>query len=250
MNLLLLRPEEIDCAGQARLSGRRCQHAKEILRAEAGDRLRVGVRGGALGVGTVVAADALSLTLQVVLSQPPPSRANVSLILALPRPKALKRLIPAIASLGVDRLVLVNSAQVEKSYFTSKVLAVDAIDALVDLGLEQAVDTVPPRIDIRPRFRPFIEDELRQWGEPEAVRVVFHPGAHGSVRPWPAHRPLIVAIGPEGGWVPFELELLEQQGFVAASLGPRILRVEVAVPLILGSLRCGSQSAGQPDSAH
>ena len=45
-----------------------------------------------------------------------------------------------------------------------------------------------------------------------------------------------VAIGPEGGWVPFEIQLLEQHGFTLFSLGPRPLRVEVALPYALGAI--------------
>ena len=46
-----------------------------------------------------------------------------------------------------------------------------------------------------------------------------------------------LAIGPEGGWVPFELELLAAQGFRPVSLGPRVLRVETVVPFLVGMLR-------------
>lgn len=35
-------------------------------------------------------------------------------------------------------------------------------------------------------------------------------------------------VGPEGGWDPAELDLMRAAGFVAASLGPRILRAETA----------------------
>ncbi|MGZ3460670.1 MAG: RsmE family RNA methyltransferase, partial [Archangium sp.] len=47
---------------------------------------------------------------------------------------------------------------------------------------------------------------------------------------------VVLAVGPDGGWVPFEAELLEAHGFRPVSLGPRILRVETAVPVLLGQL--------------
>src|SRR5205823_2651848 len=47
----------------------------------------------------------------------------------------------------------------------------------------------------------------------------------------------VVAIGPEGGWVPFEIDLLRGRGFTPFTLGPRPLRVEVALPYALGMLR-------------
>jgi RsmE family RNA methyltransferase len=172
----------------------------------------------------------------VTLDDQPPPRAGVSLVLAMPRPKALRRVIPAVASLGVDRVVLVNAARVEKSYFDSKVLAPAFLDGLVDLGLEQARDTRPPRIEVRERFRPFVEDELDGWAG-ASVRLVPHPAACAPVPRVEADRPVTLAIGPDGGWVPFEVGLLERAGFTPVSLGARVLRVEVAVGYTLGRIR-------------
>lgn len=239
MNLLLLHPGEVGDDGRARLSGRRHQHAREVLRVQAGETLRVGVRGGRVGTAVVVAEDAAGLALQVTLDAEPPPRAGVDLLLAIPRPKALKRVIPAVASLGVDRVMLVNAARVEKSYFDSKVLAPDFLAGLVDLGLEQAKDTVPPVIEVRERFKPFVEDELDAWAG-DARRLVAHPTEGTAGSPWGEGRApgarAVVAIGPDGGWVPFEVDLLRARGFTPMSLGPRTLRVEVAVPAILGAL--------------
>jgi RsmE family RNA methyltransferase len=171
-----------------------------------------------------------------MLDAEPPPRSGVSLVLAMPRPKALRRVIPAVASLGIDRVVLANAARVEKSYFDSKVLAPAFLDGLVDLGLEQARDTRPPRIEVRERFRPFVEDELDGWAG-ASVRLAPHPAALAAVPRVDAERPVTLAIGPDGGWVPFEVDLLEHAGFTPVSLGARVLRVEVAVSYVLGRIR-------------
>ncbi len=234
MNLLLLRDTEVHPDGTARLTGRRHLHAKDVLRVQAGQTLKVGVRHGRLGSATVLSQSDEALVLQVTLDRDPPPRAAIDLVLAIPRPKALKRVIPAIASLGVDRVVLINAARVEKSYFDSKVLAKDFLDELIDLGLEQAIDTTPPIIEVRERFRPFVEDELATWSD-ATVRLVPHPLAAVALTP---HRGRVVlAIGPDGGWVPWEVQLLAANGFTPVSLGPRVLRVEVAVPAVIGAVR-------------
>lgn len=237
MNLLLLHPHEVDETGVARLVGRRLEHAREVLRVQAGQRLKVGVLGGLMGTAEVLAQDAAALVLQVSVTQPPPPRAGVSLVLAVPRPKALKRVIPAIASLGVDRVVLVNAARVEKSYFDSKVLAQEFLDGLVELGLEQACDTLRPTLELRQRLKPFVEDELATWAPAGALRLLPHPQATTPLRPVPSTTHVVLAIGPDGGWVPFEVELFAQHGFQPVSLGPRVLRGEVAVPAVLGAVR-------------
>jgi len=236
MNLLLLAPDEVGDDATALLTGRRHEHARAVLRVQAGETLRVGVRGGKCGTGEVVSEGPDGLRLRLALDGEPPPRSGVSLVLAIPRPKALRRVIPAVASLGVDRVVLVNAARVEKSYFDSRILAPAVLDGLIDLGLEQARDTRPPVIEIRDRFRPFVEDELDAWAG-ASVRLSPHPSAEAPLPRVEATRPVVLAIGPDGGWVPFEIDLLERCGFVPVSLGPRVLRVEVAVSYIIGRIR-------------
>ena len=230
MNLLLLDPGELRDGGIVELTGRRQAHAQEVLRAAAGDTLRVGILGGRVGTARVMGTGA-TLRLHVTLGSEPPPRADIDLLLALPRPKALRKLLPAAASLGVARVVLVNAARVEKSFFQSSVL--EEATELMKLGLEQARDTLLPELLLRHRFRPFVEDELDALF-PASTRLVAHPGTP-PVGTRPNGR-LLLAIGPEGGWVPFELDLLQQHGFRAFSLGPRPLRVEVAVPYAFGAL--------------
>ena len=231
MNLLLLRDEDFLPGGTVRLTGRRLLHARQVLRAAEGDVLRVGRLHGLAGTGTTLRVSDEELLLKIELTEQPPPRPGIDLLLAMPRPKALKRVLPALASLGVDRVVLVNAARVEKSYFSSKVI--DGAFELFCEGLEQARDTRPPELLVRDRFRPFVEDELAELF-PQKARLLAHPVAAQGV-PKREGRAL-VAIGPEGGWVPFELDLLKAQGFQAFSLGPRPLRVEVAVSYALGAL--------------
>jgi RsmE family RNA methyltransferase len=231
MNHLLLRNEDFLPDGTARLTGRRLLHAREVLKLAEGDAVRIGRLGGLRGEGFALRVSDDELVLRVQLSEPPPERPGVDLLLAMPRPKALRKVLPAVASLGVDRVVLVNAARVEKSYFSSKVLD-DAFELFCE-GLEQARDTTPPDLLVRSLFRPFVEDEL-QTVFPVGTRLLAHPGAERALTR-PQGR-VVLAIGPEGGWVPFEVELLQAHGFSTVSLGPRPLRVEVAVAYALGAL--------------
>ncbi len=238
VNLLLLFDEDFQPNGTARLTGRRAQHAREVLKAEPGESLRVGRLNGLTGTGEVLENTPGVLHLRVDLTEEPPPRAGVDLLLAIPRPKALKKVLPAVASLGVDRIVLVNAARVEKSYFDSKVLNEAFVRELLLQGLEQARDTRLPEVLIRERFRPFVEDELNDVFGPEPLRLLPHPPSSHSLqaRDITHATRVVLAIGPDGGWVPFEAQLLETHAFQPFSLGPRILRVETAVPVLLGQV--------------
>ena len=91
MNLLLLEDADFVDGDQVHLSGRRLKHLHDVHRAETGDRLRVGHLGRLMGEGRLIALDAEHAELHVSLDQPPPAKLPLTLILALPRPKMLKR---------------------------------------------------------------------------------------------------------------------------------------------------------------
>ena len=239
MNLILLDDSDLTSEGLVRLQGPRARHIQDVHRAVVGDSLRVGLMGGLVGTGVVTATSEDLVMLTVDLSEPPPVPAGVDLLLAMPRPKMLRRLLGAIASMGVKRVVLVNSARVEKSYFDSPLLEPAAMEEALRLGLSQARDTILPSVTIERRFRPFVEDQVATlWPAPRR-RLLAHPDAGGGlvdVLRSPTTQPVVLAIGPEGGWVPFELTLLEAHGFERFSAGPRVLRVDTAVPFLLGQL--------------
>lgn len=238
MNLLLLRDDDFAPDGTVRLRGRRLAHVRDVLAPEPGVTLRVGRLRGRVGTARVASLGADELVLEPpLLDADPPPRAGVDLLLALPRPKAVAKLLPAVAALGVDRVVLLNAARVEKSYFTSHRLAPGAVDELLTLGLEQARDTVPPEVLVRERFRPFVEDECEALLAGTRLRLLAHPAASEPLPVRDAGERVALAIGPEGGWVPFEVEMLRARGFRPVSLGRRVLRVETAVAVAIGALR-------------
>lgn len=172
--------------------------------------------------------------LQVRFDQAPPKPLPLQLIMALPRPKMLKRTLETVATLGVKQLWLINSYRVEKSYWSTPILRPQQMLEHLLLGLEQAGDTRLPRVHLRKRFKPFVEDEL-----PALVRntraLVAHP-YQALPCPASAAEPTSLAIGPEGGFIPYEVDKLREAGMEAIHLGPRILRVETAVPVLLSRL--------------
>jgi RsmE family RNA methyltransferase len=246
VNLVLLEPAELRADGTARLEGRRAAHVAGVLRAAPGDRIQAGVVGGRMGDAEVLAASPSELVLRASLDRDPPPPAPISLLLALPRPKILRKVLQAVASIGVKRLVLVGSWRVEKSYWASPHLAPEALRDELLLGLEQGRDTALPEVLARRFFKPFVEDELEVLF-PEPVRLLAHPaGAAGLAGRAPAGSRAALAIGPEGGWTPYEADALRRRGFAPYSLGPRVLRVDAAVPFALGQVDLWLRSAAAP----
>ena len=249
MNLLLLEPGEIE-GGVARLAGRRAEHLCRVLKVAAGSEVRLGVVGGDLGRGRVLGVTAGGeVELAVEADSPPPAASGVELIVALPRPQALKRILEVAATMRVERLQLVNAWRVERSFFSSPLLAPDNLRRHLLLGAEQGITTRLPEVRIRRFLVPFVS-ELAEPDptRPAGARLLAHPAAAEPVEsrfpPAAAGGRVTVAIGPEGGWIDREVETLRQAGFRPVYLGPWILRVETAVAAVLAQLELLRRRAG------
>lgn len=235
MNLLLFEREDYCAADQIHITDRRLEHLLAVHRAVTGDSVRLGEVGGKLGKGKILHIDEKGARLAVALTAPPPAKLPVDLVLALPRPKMLRRILRTVAEFGVAQLHLINSFRVEKSYWQTPVLHRDSVRDYLLQGLEQARDTVLPDVHLHTRFKPFVEDTLPDLiGEREAL--LAHPGDFPPC-PTGSGGARVLCIGPEGGFIPYEVEKLQAAGCATIALGPRILRVENAVSGLLGRLQ-------------
>ena len=241
MNCILLPAANISNQSAHINAATQIEHVNQVLGAKVGDTLKIGQLEGNLGTAIIADITPERIELcEVKLTIAPPPKLDLTVVLALPRPKVLRRLMMDMAALGVRDIILINSYRTQKSYWQSPMLS--RLDEFVLEGLQQGVDTIAPRISLQKRFKPFVEDELAQLISNRAI--VAHPYAelsfsqyiqqqstessHGSILP------SMVFIGAEGGWIDYEIELLAKQGCQAVHIGERILRTEAAVNAILG----------------
>ena len=234
MNLLLLESADFVADDRAVLHDRRRAHVQQVHRAAVGDTLRVGRLGGQLGTGTILALDDTRLELHVTLHDDPPPPLPVTLALALPRPHSLRKVLQQATAMGVKRFVLFSCARVEASFFTASAAQAPALAEDLRLGLEQARDTVLPEVEVYPgRFHRFLAERF-----PAITRgqvIVAHPEPGAPACPRAVTGPVTLVVGPEGGFVPAEVDRLRALGTLV-ELGPRILRVETAVVALLARL--------------
>ena len=230
MNLVLLFEEDFITDGVARLTGRRAEHIARVHRASEGDSLVAGIANGRIGSGTITKMTSDAVEMDVALDRDPPPPLPLTLILALPRPKVLNRVIASATSLGVKDVHLINAWRVEKNYWKSPKLSEDNLREQCIAGLEQARDTVLPRITLHRFFRQFAEGFTS-----DALKLVAHP--HTSAEcPRNVNEATALAIGPEGGFIAEELASFERAGFQTVTMGERILRVETAVAALIARL--------------
>ena len=234
MNILILENEDFLNENTVKISGRRARHILEIKKLSIGSTLNAGLINGKLGTAIVKNIDSINVILEVSLKNKSPTPLSLSLIIALPRPKVLKRILQIAASLGIKNIYLINSWKVEKSYWQSHQLSERNIHEQLLLGLEQSCETQLPEVIIKKRFKPFLEDELVLLAK-EARALVAHP-SETKFFPKEIEGNTILAIGPEGGFTEYELQKFVEIGFKHLSLGSRIHRVETVVPLLVGKL--------------
>ena len=232
MNLLLLEPADFIAEHTALISDWRFEHCRDTLKTRAGDNLTVGLLNGLTGRALCQQIDARQMQLHInQLDGTPPPSLPLLLVLALPRPNMLKRIVHNIAELGVKQLHLIHSQRVEKSYWQSPVLQNDKLQAQLKLGLMQAKDTILPDIYMHTRFRPFVEDTLPLLSNGRNA-FMAHPGGSQALLPGCEQR--LLMIGPEGGFTSHEVALVKQQGVQIVTMGQRIYRVENALTLLCG----------------
>jgi len=233
MNLILIEPSELDAGGLARVEGTRARHVLDVLKCGSGDTIRVGVIGGATGLATIENIDGDAIDVRCTWDGHAPPRPRVDLLLALPRPKVMRRLWAQLSALGVGRIILTNAERVERNYFDTNVLSPDVYRPLLVEGLQQAKDTRLPVVSVHRQFKVLVEDHLDEMC-PAGLRLAADPSGARSVgaacraAQAPSDTRALVAVGPEGGWNAFEIALLEAHGFTVCSVGRRTLRSDTA----------------------
>jgi 16S rRNA (uracil1498-N3)-methyltransferase len=229
LNLILFESCELR-EGAVTVQGTRAEHLIHVLRVIEGQVVRIGLLDGPVGMGTVVSVADGHVDLHCAFEGTPRPRPAVDLLLALPRPKVMRRLWAQLAALGVDRIVLTNADRVERDYFDTHILREETYRPLLVEGLQQARDTALPRVSIHKQFRALVEDELDALVQ-DSARIAAHAGENRSLRTAvkeSGRTRALLAVGPEGGWNDFELRLLEAHGFRIADAGPRTLRSDTA----------------------
>ena len=183
MNLIILEPGEVGESGDVRLSGARAAHLMNVLKVAPGSQVRVGILDGPRGVGAVQSIAEGTVTLHCAFEPDAPSRPRIDLLLALPRPKVMRRLWAQIAALGVGQIILTGAERVERYYFDTHVLTPDCYRPLLIEGLQQARDTRLPKVSVHRHFKVLVEDALdglfgrglRLVADPLATRRVARP---------------------------------------------------------------------------
>ncbi|KAF0189031.1 MAG: RNA methyltransferase RsmE [Desulfobulbaceae bacterium] len=240
MNIILIERQELQ-HDTVILTDRRASHLIKVLGVSSGDSVRIGIVDGPQGLGMVTdicKRFPFQVCLQVQFAeennQNPGEKPFIDLLLALPRPIMLRRIFSQAAALGVENIFITHAQRVEKSFWNATLLNEKEYRPHLLQGLEQAIDTRVPKIHIHERFKPFVEDVLPEKIKDYSHLLIAHPDSIAPLKDVILEKPdkILVAIGPEGGWIDYEMDRFAESGFAAFSLGKRILKVDTAVVVI------------------
>jgi len=240
MNIILFEKDELK-SDRVVLTDHRAKHIVKVLHSEPGDFIRVGAINGEIGTGKVVSIQCkypFLVELSVSLSDKPAPPPPIDLILAMPRPIMLKRILSQVTALGIGTIYLINGNRVEKSFWGAGILNEAEYRPHLIHGLEQAMDTRLPQIKLFRHFLPFVEEYLPSLSIQYSSCLIAHPDSENSLSDCLTKDDggILYAVGPEGGWVDFEIKKFLTAGMKDFSIGSRILKVDTAAVSIHGRI--------------
>ena len=210
-------------------------HLAKVLRARSGDPLILFNGDGREFDGTIetVRGSRLSASVGVGRLVDRESPLNITLIQCVPRGDRMDFIVQKATELGVGRIVPVLSqrsvvrldqAQAESKAAHWRAVAVSACEQCGRNRLP-GIEAAQPLINY-----------LGEAAPGTGARLVFEPepgacgrgGDDAGGAPEGAFVDVQIAIGPEGGFAPEELDAFRVAGFTRVGLGPRILRTETA----------------------
>ena len=213
---------------RAALTGEHAAHLARVLRARIGEEFDIattqGVRRGRI---TSITAARVEFELGDAVEAPPAR--PVTILLAIFKFDRYEWAIEKLTELGVASIVPVIAERTDAHLAKASAKRAERWRRVALSAAEQSRRTAPPEIGEPVR----LEESLAGHG----LRIVLaEPGAEAEqaaslldlVNAGTHDAPLTLAIGPEGGWTPRELDRFCQAGWQSASLGRLVLRAETA----------------------
>ncbi|EMY77660.1 RNA methyltransferase, RsmE family [Leptospira weilii serovar Ranarum str. ICFT] len=250
MNLLICK-EEWRIAKSNRFSINdpdKIRHICNILNKREGTRLKAGLINKSLGKLVLEEMDSEKIigTYKPILT--PKSRfPEVHILLAINRPPTVRKILQLAGTWGIASIHFFISKNSRKEYLTSPVWRPDEIESELIEGMEQGKNIFLPKVrfDFKNSTETVLEEKLKEFEFtfrfvldrkgftlPEIVenkKSDSNFGMSSSTR-------ILVAVGPESGFVRNEIDFWKRFDFKTLNLSTRVLRTETAVAFFLARL--------------
>jgi 16S rRNA (uracil1498-N3)-methyltransferase len=217
--------------GSAEIVGEDARHLTRVLRVEAGQRFEISDNRAAW-LAEVTEAHGARVVFRVIEAlESPEFPVHITLIAAIVKFDRFEWMIEKATELGVERILPMEAARTEKGLFEAARKRAERWGRIARESSQQSRRTRVPDIMPAVRFEACL-------AEPAGYRYFLDErGAPPILSLLPERRTaadaVAVMLGPEGGWTDGERQSAELAGWLAASLGPLILRAETAAAAAL-----------------
>ena len=236
--------------GQVVLGPGAARHAAAVLRLKPGAALRVFDGRGREYRARLIASGRGSARAELVEPFPAPAESPLPIVLALGVSRGDRM------DLAVQKSVELGVARIIPLWTVRGVVRPDPRKAgerlsrwrrIAEGACEQCGRSIVPELESPRALGEWLERRPRNG---TALRLAGDRGRAFASLPAP-EPPLTLLIGPEGGLDPREAERADRSGFVAARLGPRVLRTETAAiaAIAAAQLLWGDLGPGSPPGA-
>ncbi len=220
---------------RAALVGAQAEHLARVLRARIGQEFDI-VAEGRVRRGHIVSVTPEKVEFELGEDLPAAALPDITLLLAIFKFDRMEWAIEKITELGVTRMVPLIAKRTDSHLASAAAKRVERWRRIVREAAQQSRRAAPPEITAPARFEEILS-------VPAGRRIVLSEAEEQislkqAVAGWKGT--LALAVGPEGGWTSEEERAFREQGWIAASLGPTILRAETAaiaaVSIVLAEL--------------
>jgi 16S rRNA (uracil1498-N3)-methyltransferase len=213
---------------RAALTGAHAEHLSRVLRTKPGQEFEISV-GERLrrGIVTSVTPDRVEFELgddaAHTQTQPIP---GITIALSISKFDRMEWAIEKCTELGVSRIIPVIAQRSERNLVKAAEKRVERWRRIAREASEQSRAAMVPEISDPTKFKDvlLVSADLRILLNETEEQERLTKSLHGIA----ADDEILLAIGPEGGWTEAELEQFAGAGWISASLGNKILRIETA----------------------
>jgi 16S rRNA (uracil1498-N3)-methyltransferase len=251
----------LNAGGLVELTRDTAAHLVKVLRARSGDELVLFNGDGREFSGTIEAVRGSRVSASIGAARPfdRESPFKLSLVQCVPRGDRMDFIVQKATELGVARIVPVLSQRSVVRLDAEQAASKQAHwHAVAVSACEQCGRNRLPAVEAPQPLLSYLGALQRPDPSGEFLRLVLEPERAAQASPAQtidipdcAASGAQIAIGPEGGFAPEELEAFDLSGFRRLGLGPRVLRAETAAIAAIAVLqaRFGDMSVVSHDSS-
>jgi len=208
---------------RAALVGAHAEHLARVLRARVGQEFDISA-GGRVRLGRIASVTPQRVEFDLAEDVPASAAAHIHLYLAVFKFDRFEWAVEKATELGVARIVPVTARRTDSHLAAAAAKRVERWRRIAREAAEQSRRTSPPEIAEPVKLRAAL-------AEAGGTRIVLDESGQGTTLKdalASAAEPVLLAVGPEGGWTDDELKQFGESGWTSASLGSGILRAETA----------------------